>query len=218
MDNNEKINWEEIFNLYNTIKWLYALCEETDPELKTNLQPLNEFRASLDHLMRIVAIENLEEYKDKDAIDESKKLRSHLRRAFFDVCDHVSINYRNKIIDVLQDYSVEEIREALPTYYSEIRPRLEQIPEEIALLRTEKRFNSSKEDEDAVDKYPIVVEELLGYYKTVIAALPSLIDIRQKNEKQNEKKKKKDLFVQWIIPIGGVVIGAIIAVLGWIIA
>lgn len=31
----KEINWEEIFNLYNTIKWLYALCEETDTELNT---------------------------------------------------------------------------------------------------------------------------------------------------------------------------------------
>ena len=217
MDNNEKINWEEIFNLYNTIKWLYALCEETDPELKTNLQPLNEFRASLDHVMRIVAIENLEEYREKDAIDESKKLKSHLRRAFFDVCDHVTINYRNKIINVLQDYSVDEIKEALPNYYSEIRPRLEQFSEEIALLRTERRFNSSQEEEDAITKYPDVVRELQGYYKTVMGAVPSLIEIRQKNDKQNEKKRKNDLFVQWIIPIGAVVIGAILAIVGWVI-
>ena len=93
----ESINWEEIFSLYNTIKWLYALCEETDSELNTNLQPLNEFRAALDHLMRIVAIEKLDEYKEKDADDEAKKLRSHLRRALFDICDMLSINYRNKI-------------------------------------------------------------------------------------------------------------------------
>ena len=82
-DNNERINWEEIINLYNTIKWLYALCEETDTELNTNLQPLNEFRAALDHLMRIVAIENLDDYKEKDANDEATRLCSHLRRALF---------------------------------------------------------------------------------------------------------------------------------------
>lgn len=117
----EKINWKKIFNLYNTIKWLYALCEETDPDLMTNLQPLNEFRTTLDHLMRLVAIEKLSECKDKNATDEAKKLCSHLRRAFFDICDMISINYRNKIIDLLQDYSPEEINHALPTYYSILR-------------------------------------------------------------------------------------------------
>lgn len=209
----EKINWEELFNLYNTIKWLYALCEETDPELNTNLQPLNEFRAALDHLMRIVAIENLEEYKEKSAIDEAKKLRSHLRRAFFDICDMVSINYRNKIIDALHDYSFEEIQSALPTYYSEIRPRIEAISEEIAFVRTKKRFTSSEEEEAAVDSYPEIIKELQGYYKTVSVAVPSLLDIRQKNK----KKELNNYFVQWVIPIGGIVVGAIIAVIGWII-
>ena len=76
------IDWEKVVSLYNSVKALYALCEETDPDLCTNLQPLNEFRAALDHLMRIVAIQNIEEYKSKDAADEARKLLSHLRRAF----------------------------------------------------------------------------------------------------------------------------------------
>jgi len=32
-------SWEEIFSLYNTIKYYYALSEETDSDLQTNLQP-----------------------------------------------------------------------------------------------------------------------------------------------------------------------------------
>lgn len=202
----EKINWEEIFNFYNTIKWLYALCEETDSQLYTNLQPLNEFRAALDHVMRIVAIENLNEYKNKSAVDEAKKLRSHLRRAFFDICDMVSINYRNKIINALQNYAVEEIQSALPTYYSEIRPRIEAISEEIASLRTGKRFNCSDE-ETAVDVYPELIKELQAYYGSVNASLPSLIEIRQRNS----KKRRSNFIVQWIIPIVSIVV-AIIAI------
>ena len=53
---NNKIDWKNIIEYYNTIKSLYIECEESDPELKTNLQPLNEFRAAFDHLMRIIAI------------------------------------------------------------------------------------------------------------------------------------------------------------------
>ena len=161
---NEQIDWEDIVSLYNTIKSLYALCEETDPELNTNLQPLNEFRAALDHLMRIVGIEKTDGYNEKNAVDEAKRLRSHLRRALFDICDMISINYRTKIIDVLEDYEVEEINSAIPTYYSKIRPRIEEISEGIAVLRTEKRFNSSVEEETAVDEYPKIIEELKGYY------------------------------------------------------
>ena len=208
----ESINWEEIFSLYNTIKWLYALCEETDSELNTNLQPLNEFRAALDHLMRIVAIEKLDEYKEKDADDEAKKLRSHLRRALFDICDMLSINYRNKIIDVLEQYSDEEIQSALPNYYSEIRPRIEIISEEIASLRTEKRFNGDKKEETAVDDYPQIIEELQGYYKTINKSVPSLLEIREKKRRQ----EKQSFVVKWVIPIATFVTGLVIGIIGLI--
>lgn len=214
-DNTKRINWEEIFNLYNTIKWLYALCEEVDPELNTNLQPLNEFRASLDHLMRIVAIENLEEYKDRDAVDEAKKLKSHLRRAFFDICDMISIHYRNKIIDILQNYNVEEIQSALPNYYSQVRPRIEKISEEISSMRTDKRFNGDKEEETAVEDYPKVIEELQGYYYEICGALPSLIEIRQKNVASEKEKEKKEFMTKWFFPIVSIVAGIVIGVIGF---
>lgn len=211
-DSNKRINWEEIVNLYNTIKWLYALCEETDTELNTNLQPLNEFRAALDHLMRIVAIENLDDYKEKDANDEATRLCSHLRRALFDICDMISINYRNKIIDVLEDYSIEEIQSALPSYYSEIRPRIETISEEIASLRTEKRFNGDKKKETAVDDYPKIIEELQGYYKTINLSVPSLLEIREKRR----KAESKDFVIKWVIPIATFITGLIIGIVGLI--
>lgn len=210
-DQNSKIKWEEIFNLYNTIKWLYALCEETDTELNTNLQPFNEFRAALDHVMRLIAIENIEEYKGKNAEDEVKKLFTHLRRAFFDICDMLSINYRNKIIDVLEDYTVDEIQSALPDYYSKIRPRIEEISETIASLRTNKRFNGNEEQETALDEYPKIIEELQKYYKTVNSAIPSLLDIKNKNK----AKERKNIWIQWVIPIGGLVVGTAVGVIGW---
>lgn len=211
-DSNERINWEEIFNLYNTIKWLYALCEETDPKLNTNLQPLNEFRAALDHLMRIVAIENLDDYKEKDDKEEATRLRSHLRRALFDICDMISIHYRNKIIDVLQDYSVEEIQTALPCYYSEIRPRIETISEEISSLRTEKRFNADKKEETVLDDYPEIIKELQGYYKTINLSVPSLLEIREKRR----KAESKDFLIKWVIPIASFITGLIIGIVGLI--
>lgn len=204
----KNVDWEKVVGLYNSVKALYALCEETDPDLCTNLQPLNEFRAALDHLMRIVAIQNIDEYKDKDATDETRKLLSHLRRAFFDISDMLSINYRTKIIDTLEKYDVDCIQGALPNYYPTIRPRLQEISELIATLRTERRFNSSGE-EKAVDEYLEIVKELKQYYKTVLCATASLNELRAKT-------RAKKAFINWIIPIGGIVIGAVLAVIGWL--
>lgn len=207
----DKIDWKEIFDLYNTIKWLYALCEETDKELNTNIQPFNEFRAALDHLMRIIAIQNLDEYKNKDAYDESRKLYGHLKRAFFDICDLVAINYRNKIIDSLEEYTVTEINTAIPEYYTEIRPEIEKISNRIAFLRTEKRFTEDEESESAIDEYPEIVKRLQEYLELVNSAVPSLLEIRNKSK----NAKRANLFIQWIIPIGAIVIGSIIGIIGW---
>lgn len=93
-------DWKNILQKYTIIKKLYIECEETDPELKTNLQPLNEFRAALDHIMKA-----MDTYLYSEDADEWKtqidKLNSHLNRAFYDICDMLSINYRNKIIDIM---------------------------------------------------------------------------------------------------------------------
>ena len=203
--NNKSVNWRQLVEFFNEIKWLYALCEETDPDLCTNLQPLNEFRAALDHLMRIVAIENLPEYGDKDPVEEARKLTSHLRRAFFDVCDMLSINYRNRIVDLLEKFSVDTINSALPTYYSDIKPRIFKIDEEIAALRTETRVNVSDELE-AVTAYAGIVEEMRNYHATVVGAMPSLSEI-------HKKTARKNLFTQWIIPIGAIVVAILVAYL-----
>lgn len=212
-----RINWDEIISLYNTIKSLYALCEETDPELKTNLQPLNEFRAALDHMMRIAGIEKTNEYKTKSAAEEASKLKSHLRRALFDICDMLAINYRSKIINALEDFSPEEIDYAIPTYYSVIRPRVEEISENIPELRTEKRFNSIEEEETAVNDYPMVIKELQSFNRTIINSIPSLIEIREKNAlaRKEEEAERKALVWQKIVPVASIIVGVIIAVIGW---
>ena len=204
-----RINWDEIISLYNTIKSLYALCEETDPELQTNLQPLNEFRAALDHMMRIAGIEKTEEYKEKSAVDEATKLKSHLRRALFDICDMLAINYRTKIINALQDFSTEEIHHAIPTYYSEIRPRVEEISENISELRTEKRFNSIEEEETAVNDYPMIIKELQGFNKAIVNSMPSLIEIHEKNVSSLKMTEQKTFIWQKILPVMSIVVGVV---------
>lgn len=197
----EEIDWDKIFTYYTTIKKLYAECEETDPELKTNLQPLNEFRAALDHLMRVVAIEKFPEFKDKDAKAESNRLQSHLRRAFFDICDMLSMNYRNKIIDAMRVYAPDTIQMALPRYYAEIKPDIEQMSQRIATLRTESRF-SKHSDEPEVDVYYDIVCKLRDYYVEINKALPSFNEIHNKH-------KARNIIKNWIIPAAGLALTAL---------
>lgn len=206
-DNNNSVNWEKVISLYNVVKDLYALCEEVDPELNTNLQPLNEFRAALDHLMRICAINHLDEYEEQNAVDESKSLYGHLKRAFFDICDLLTLHYRNKIIDLLKTYDKEDIQYAIPTYYSEIRPFVEETAKEISNVRTGSRFGNG---DNFIDAYYSIIEKLGVYYKIVVKAEHSLIELNE----SRIKKEKKNRIIQIVIPIASIFIGSTIGIIG----
>ena len=211
-----EIAWEKIFSYYNSIKKIYIECEETDPELKTNLQPLNEFRAALDHLMRLVGIEKFNEYKDEDAESQSEKLLSHLRRAFYDICDMLSINYRNKIVDALKKYSPNVIKDALPDYYSKMRPDIEEMSETISSLRTNKGFNKSDEEQH-IESYLEIIRRLKAYYKDILRAMPSLEELHNKENESSKNDKKKSFWTQYVIPICGVGIAVVGIVVGVIV-
>lgn len=203
------IDWKKIIEYYNSIKSLYIECEESDPELKTNLQPLNEFRAALDHIMRINAIENLQEYKDQDVDKQVEKLWSHLRRAYYDICDMLSINYRNKIIDSLKIYSSDEIMKVIPEYYSDIRPDIDRLSTKIGELRDKKNFNTKNEISNC-DEYKEIIYKLKNYYETISSKSASLVEIH--NETKKEKTKK--IVTQYVIPIAGVAVAIIGIILG----
>ena len=203
------IDWNKIFSYYNSIKKLYIECEETDPDLKTNLQPLNEFRAALDYLMRIVAIEKIDEYKSEDADLQADKLLSHLRRAFYDICDMLSVNYRNKIVDALENYSSENITAALPNYYSEIRPDIEELSNRIAKLRLDNGFNKADE-ENHIQCYMEIINKLKEYYQQIIKVTPSLEELK----KREKTTKRKNIITQYIIPIVSVVVAVVSIIIG----
>ncbi len=211
---NNKIDWKNIIEYYNTIKSLYIECEESDPELKTNLQPLNEFRAAFDHLMRIIAIQNLSEYQNEDCSKQVEKLWSHLRRAYYDICDMLSINYRNKIIDMLKIYTSDEIMKVMPEYYSQIRPDIENMSSRICQLRNNKNFNKQNEIANC-EEYQQIVFKLKDYYKIISSKNSSLVEIHKETLFLNKKNKKSKILYQIVIPVAGIVIGAIIGIIGF---
>ncbi len=209
-----QIDWNKVVEYYIRIKEYYILCEETDPELKTNLQPLNEFRAALDHTMRIIAITNttIGNNVNIDADAEYTKLISHLKRAYYDICDMLSINYRNKIVDTLEIYDPEIIRAAIPNYYSDIRPMIEKYSEKIATLREQKGI-----DKDGADKrmqtYQEIVEGLRAQYDKIKDALPVLEELKSKQK----KAKQKDFISKFVVPIASIAIGAILSIIGFLV-
>ena len=209
-----RIDWDKLCSYYNSIKTLYIDCEETDPELKTNLQPLNEFRAALDHLMRINTIEHLGASVNfnTNIEEEAKKLLGHFKRAFYDICDTLSMNYRNKIIDILEKYDPETITKAIPDYYSNIRPDIERISADIAELRIEKGF-SKTDPEVRMRNYKEIIDKLQSYYKQILNSTASLEELYKDKLKQNASSK----ITQVVIPIVAIIAGSIVGIIGWLI-
>jgi len=200
--------WIQLINRYRTLKKLFIECEETDPELKTNLQPMNELRAALDHLIRIVAIEKLGSL-EHSANSQYDKLMSHIRRAFFDVCDMLTINYRNKIVSLLEPYDPSVIMSAVDRYYSEIRPFIEGLDLRIVDYRTRK----GKEDiEDSiVVAYEQDTLKLKEYYLDVLKCLEALNDLQAEKKSEKTANDVKS-WAGYIIGIAGIIVGVLIAI------
>lgn len=207
---------QNVMDKYFTLKEIFIECEETDAELKTNLQPINEFRAILDHIMKLL-------YADKkgetDQVkDQIGKLNAHIDRCFFDVCDMLGINYRNKINDVLGMYDVDVIRTVLPNYYSETKAKIEKINKRIAKYRGKKGTPgvSQSDIRKTFADYKKDVYFLRETYDEIISSQSSLEEVKNKLGKSGRKRK----VLEWITTallgaiISGTIVGLILNKLG----
>lgn len=218
-DNNQ---WRPLLEVYFAVKRIYTTSEEVDEELKTNLQVFNEFKAALDHIARVKAVDDpdllsnlsMEDLPADFADQNLRSATSHMYRAFFDTCDSVSISYREKIRESLQGFSKETIAMALPDYYPAIRPRVEEINIEIASMRMNKGQNPTKKKQD-IEHYTKLLEELSGYYKKINSAQVSLLEIQRQESQQKREESRKAFGYQVLVPvlcaIGGIVVGAIVS-------
>lgn len=198
--------WALTFYRYFKIKELYFECEETDPELKTNLQPLNEFRAALDHIMKMMWALYTDENPD-EVLKQSEKLLSHLDRSFYDVCDMLSINYRNKINTCLEGFDADIILKALPNYYSQIKPEVEEISLRVITYRSKKGMNPGGTGN--YEEYEADVKKLKEHYSAISKVLPTMTEFKaQKLQREAQAKKEKRRTEVRSYVIGGV-IGAV---------
>lgn len=193
-----KEKWRDLLEKYALVKKIYLECEETDPELKTNLQPYNEFRAVLDHICRLLQCETDEEPESGHRFDENyQKARSHICRAFFDVCDLLSINYRNKIIRYLKPYSPDVISKSLPDYYPIWKPEIENISCRIGGYRSDK---GQKDEDKLFEAYNSDVTYLRETYTKIIKASPSLDELRLR-----EIRSKIFPWIGFLIGVAGLI-------------
>lgn len=104
----------------------------------------------------------------------------HEYRAFFDVCDWLSVQLRKKIRLTLEPYSTAALNAAVPDYYKEVRPQLEKITLEIAAGRSGKDIAVQGDLLQEVTRYNAVIARLKAFVVSLPAAVTALESFKQK--------------------------------------
>jgi hypothetical protein len=216
MDAEGTAQWKDLLVRYNLVKQLLIETEEVDDEQNTNLQAYNELKATLDHCMRWVGVEfdyALPENvcKAERKSEEYRKAVGHLKRAFYDAADLLSMLYRKKIIDVLEPYDSDILTKCLPAYYSEYRLAIEKINTRIASYRY-KKGHEFEDDFEVFAPYIEDLDKLRAIHHACIESLPAMEELRQ----EQKAKSRRQMVINCLsigVGIAGIIIGVILTVL-----
>ena len=184
--------WTNVIRLQQEIKRLSALAEENQIDSQEFLQPILEQRSALDHICRAKAAEMglFRKVPEADyAQKQYDKAMGHLYRAFFDVADWLGLTIRHKILDLVIPYDAEVIRDVMPEYYRDVRPRIESLIQEVADIRSDKDIGQSKTVLiTQVGEYSKRVRELMGMYSELLPKAPALAERQRKQNKSRSHK------------------------------
>jgi hypothetical protein len=179
--------WRKIVEIHNHTKVHLIYCEERGIDHNTFIQPRNELCNALEHIVRAkcnelgmgesgkVAADNYE----RDSLD---KALGHEYRAFFDVCDWLSIILREEIQNALGAYTPEVIQKVIPDYYSGIRPQLDGIPLQIAEIRAKKDIKGDVLSE--VREYDVILSQIKRFRAGISAKIPALEEVKKGEERK----------------------------------
>ncbi len=209
---NEKL-WEKIVIIHNTNKSLFIWCEENDCQLKSFLQPNNELKNAWEHAIRAKGNElGLTGKPDNKYIENNlESVLSHEYRAFFDICDWLSINLRQRLIQTLQPYDNETINAVIPNYYIEIRPKADKFCDDIAKLRSSKDIAIDDEIIAHVGGYTTIINTLI---EEEVTNLSSKVAGLEEHKCKKETGERKGYWKEAIL----VIIGAVLFAVGeWVV-
>ena len=208
--------WQKIVVVHNTSKSYFLWCEENGIQLKSFLQPNNELKNAWEHIVRAKAIElGIKKSDNPKYVEESlNDALAHEYRAFFDICDWLSMTLRKKVIDQLGNYAPETITTVIPDYYSRIRPTLDRACNEIARIRGSKDIAQS-DILNHVTAYDAILKELIKDVQSMEQCVPAMEEHKRKTKKSESSKSRKELWIGIIIGV----IGSAVLVFGeWLIS
>lgn len=209
--------WKKIIVLHNTNKALFIWCEDNGVQLKSFLQPNNELKNAWEHVVRAKANElavSGQQPNDEYIKKNLDKVLGHEYRAFFDICDWLSLNLRSKIIDLLSPYDNGTINAVIPDYYTEIRPKLDEICKGIANLRSTKDIALTDDIQKHVNDYNTIINKLIADVTAISSRIPALEEYKRKNVVVESKGYWKEIkllvigaallaFAEWVFSLFG---------------
>lgn len=168
---------KELYELYNQVRQAIILVENFDEERKMYIAPINQLRSALDHIFKAINNGTNDDHCDY----ELKEAKEHMDRAGYDALELLAGNIGIKIIKRLSDYDTDTLTTVFPEYHKEIKPKLTEIRQCVATLRSDKKINSEKSFSAYFDQ----ITELIEIDKKVDIMIPSL------HEYQSKKKREK---------------------------
>lgn len=172
-------NLEELYDLYDKVRQAVILVENFDKERKMYIAPINQLRSALDHIFKAV---NCAREPEQSAY-ELKEAKEHLDRAGYDALELLAANLGTTIIEKVSQYDNKALTSVFPDYFTEIKPKITDIRNIVANLRSEKKIDSERSFSAYFDQ----ITELIDLDKRVDVMIPSLEEFKQK-EARNEWK------------------------------
>ena len=186
---------KELYDLYDKVRRAVILVENFDRGRQMYIAPINQLRSALDHIFKAVNCADNREHSEY----ELKEAKEHLDRAGYDALELLAGNLGTSIIEKVAQYDNKVLTSVFPVYFTEIRPKITDIKNIVANLRSEKKIDSEKSFSEYFDQ----ITELIDFDKRVDVMIPSLEEFEQKENKSRNKK--------WLFRIlSGVIVGLLV--------
>ena len=169
----------ELYDLYDKVRQAIILVENFDQERKMYIAPINQLRSALDHIFKAVSSAKDEEH----SAYELKEAKEHLDRAGYDALELLAANLGMNIIEKVSQYDNKALTSVFPEYFKVIKPKITDIKNNVAILRSEKKIDS----EISFSAYFDQITELIDLDKQVDVMIPSLEEFKKKERKSQCK-------------------------------
>ena len=108
---------EELYDLYDKVRYAVILVENFDKERKMYIAPINQLRSALDHMFKAVHYAKNQE----QSAYEIKEAKEHLDRAGYDALELLAGNLGTTIIEKVSQYDNKTLTSVFSDYFTKIK-------------------------------------------------------------------------------------------------